>query len=39
MSMKMKDWIEKLDGFLDFNEYETIKITHNNMRYLIYNKK
>lgn len=23
--MKMKDWIEKLDGFLKFNEYEVLK--------------
>jgi len=23
--MKMKDWVEKLDGFLKFNEYEVLK--------------
>jgi hypothetical protein len=25
ISMKMKDWIEKLDAFLHFNEYDILK--------------
>lgn len=28
--MKMKDWVEKLDAFLKFNEYENFRVHQDN---------